>query len=366
MFMNNFLRPWFVAVLLCLLYALAVILIYRTPLALVTIGTDFAGEVDGAYSAEGYDGQFVYYIARDPLNAASLIDVPAYRYQRILLPLLAMPFGGSVWALLIIGLVALGAGTAALEAHLRLFNVSRWYALGYALSLGVLGSARLSLPEPLAYGLCAGGAYLIARERHLAGAVLFALAAFAKETALVFAAGYGFHYLLSRDLHRAVTLAAVTLIPFAIWQGVLFAWLGSAGVGSGGAGATGFSPVPFGGVADILLVGGAELFGVFLLLLGPFVLLPTLWGLWRAVRDVRAPNWTLYTTVLLVNAAIMLFVPFSTYREPLGILRFIVGLQLAVILYAGSRRDARTLRNSTLWAVTLLFVVASDIAGPGG
>jgi hypothetical protein len=59
------------------------------PLALARIGTRFSqGEPGGS---EGYDGQFVYYIARDPSpqRVASYLDVPAYRYQRILLPVLA-------------------------------------------------------------------------------------------------------------------------------------------------------------------------------------------------------------------------------------------------------------------------------------
>jgi hypothetical protein len=58
----------------------------------------------------------------------------------------------------------------------------------------------------------------------------------------------------------------------------------------------------------------------------------------------------------------MLFVPFSTYREPLGILRFIVGLQIAVILFAAERHQIRALRNSTIWMLTMLFLIGSDFA----
>ena len=59
------------------------------PLALARLGTQFSqGDPNGT---EGYDGQFIYYIARDPApeRVAGYLDVPAYRYQRILLPLLA-------------------------------------------------------------------------------------------------------------------------------------------------------------------------------------------------------------------------------------------------------------------------------------
>ena len=64
----------------------------------------------------------------------------------------------------------------------------------------------------------------------------------------------------------------------------------------------------------------------------------------------------LFSLLLLVTAGIMPFVPFSTYREPLGILRFIVGLQIAVILYAANRKNSRVLRYSTIWIVTTLFI----------
>jgi hypothetical protein len=111
-------------------------------------------------------------------------------------------------------------------------------------------------------------------------------------------------------------------------------------------------------------------------MIGLFAVLPTLWGLWVSFRDVRyswavwrgqAPVSTLYgvdvlTLLLLANAALMLFVPFSTYREPLGILRFIVGLQIAVILYAAARRQRRALLYSTLWFTTILLIVVSDWA----
>src|SRR5690606_15507377 len=128
-----------------------------SPLALVTLGTRFSdGDLQGETGTEGYDGQFVYYIARDPGDAERFLDVPAYRFQRILLPILGrvLAFGQNdllPWSLLLVNLVALAAGTYTLEHLLEQYGTSRWYALGYGLSLPALGAARLSLPEPLAY-----------------------------------------------------------------------------------------------------------------------------------------------------------------------------------------------------------------------
>ena len=55
----------------------------------------------------------------------------------------------------------------------------------------------------------------------------------------------------------------------------------------------------------------------------------------------------------------MAFVPFSTYREPLGVFRFIVGLVLAHLLYAALRYPrARAMVYSTLWLTLLIYLVA--------
>jgi hypothetical protein len=62
--------------------------------------------------------------------------------------------------------------------------------------------------------------------------------------------------------------------------------------------------------------------------------------------------------MLFTTSVIMLFVPFSTYREHLGILRFIIGLQIAVLLYAAHTHNTRVLRNSTIWIMTLFFAAS--------
>lgn len=354
-------RPWMVVAVLCLLYVGFVILRHGgDPLALVTLGTRFSqGDPGGA---EGYDGQFVYYIARDPNTAASFIDVPAYRFQRILLPISGRVLSwGQVplipWSLLAVNLVALAAGTALLENLLRQQKVSRWYALTYGLTIGTFGAARLSLPEPLAYALVIGGVVLARRGRWLWSAVLFALAALARETTLLFPFGYGLYLLSQKHIKTALAFGAITLLPFAVWQIILYQHFGMFGINSGGAMATPFEIIPFAGVVRIITESPPEarpgLLAIFGAILVPFVIVPTLWALWRCWKDW--PDWSPYTFLLFANAIIMPFVPFSTYREPLGILRFIVGLQIAVILYAAEQRRFRALRNSTIWMLTLLF-----------
>ncbi len=305
-----------------------------------------------------------------------MIDVPAYRYQRILYPILArlLAFGQTrliPYALLAISLAALAAGTALIELLLLAERVNRWYALTYGLFSGVFVAVRYSTNEPLAYGLVIAG--IAAAQRGIAAdarssaepsgtvsngsrwmilsAGLFALAALTKETTLFFAAGYALYFLTQRRWGAALLISIVPLLPFAAVQVWLHSWLGSWGIGSGGAMATPFEIIPFNGIWRIGADGGLTIFILFAIILIPAAVLPTLWALWHTLRDVVRRRWHPYVFVLLANAAIMPFVPYSTYREPLGIFRFMSGLVISVLLYGALRKARRVLNYSTLWIV---------------
>ncbi|MEB2288320.1 MAG: hypothetical protein OZ934_09435 [Anaerolineae bacterium] len=364
------LRPWLVVLLACAVYLGAIFAVNDAdPLAFVTLGECFSvcAGADGTAcppDSEGYDGQFAYYIARDPVASPGCLDAPAYRLQRILLPALArtLSLGQTAlipWALVAINLAALVGGTALLEDLLLRMGTSRWYALSYGLFAGVFMAVRLSTAEPLAYGLALAAVWLAARERLTGAAILLALAALAKETTAFFALGIALHLVLIGRWRAVLTLALIAAAPFLAWQGVLIAWLGTPGVGSGGALATAFTPIPYGGVWQIALEGGLLVFLVLGVLLAiPAAVVPSLWGLWRAARDLRGGQSDLAACLLLANAAIMPFVPFSTYREFLGLLRFMPGLVIAVVWYAAAHRQRRALRYSTLWIVLIAFVIA--------
>lgn len=363
-------RPYIVVTILCLVYCLAVIAVrgQGDPLILMTIGSDYHPDLqEHAYSDEGYDGQYTYYIAVNPDTASQFIDVPAYRFQRILLPLSGRILGLGQeslipYALLIVNLIALAGGTYILEQLLLSYNVSRWFAIGYGLSLGVFGATRLMTAETLAYGLVLLAIWLFQKDKWLWAALVLALSAFAKEVTLLFVAGYVLYLFTQKQWLRGLTFGLISAIPFAIWQLVLFNWFGEFGVGSGGDMATGFVIIPFWGYLGILPEWGIEAFLIVSLFVGIFVLIPTLWALWQCWKDFRQQKWTLLTWLLFINAAILLFVPQSTYREILGILRFIVGLQIAVILFSAKNRKKRALMNSTLWFITTLFLLMSDFS----
>jgi hypothetical protein len=358
-------RPSTIAVLTSLLYCLFVMINNDwNPLIWVTLSArNSPPELQSyAYNEGGYDGQFVYLIARDPLDW-QYIDVPAYRYQRIVLSAIArvLMFGQVQWlagVLLAINLVALFIGTYTLERLLVMLRQSPWYALGYGLAFGVWGSVRLTTTETLAYGLAIVGVYLMLKDRWLWAAFLFAVAGLTKETTFLFPLAFGLWMLYQRQWWRAVWFAFIGLTPFLIWQIVLFGTFNRFGIGSGGAFATSFEFIPLGGYFGVIGLEGLPVFLGLSVTTFPFVILPSLWAFWQLWQDTQqGKTWTIYTLMLLVQALLILPAPASTYVDPIAILRYIVGFQIALILYAAKNNHKNLLRYCLLWSTTCAIIL---------
>ena len=91
---------------------------------------------------QGYDGQFAYFIARDLMNAARDLDVPAYRFQRILYPLLAwlLALRRAEWVpltLVLVNIVAVAFGTGAFAVLLSREGAPAWTPLLFFAWFGV-------------------------------------------------------------------------------------------------------------------------------------------------------------------------------------------------------------------------------------
>jgi len=333
------------------------------PLALAEIGPRFSELHAGA--EPGYDGQFTYYIALDPdpAQVAPHLDVPAYRYQRILLPVLGRVLslgqpGVIPWMLLAINLAALFAGTWLLGALLAARGSKPIHALIYGLWVGVIAAVGLDLHEPLAYGLIILAFFLYDRERLLPAALAASLALFAKETTLLFwlallAAEPG------RGWNRARTGLVFGGLLFLAWQGWLWMTFGAPGIGSGGDMATGFELVPYMGLWRIGQHGWRALL-LFAVILVPTIVLPSLWGVVAAVRRVlRTRAAGRESLALGLNALVVAFAPFSTFREPLGIVRLADGMVLATVLFCSRSRDNRVLNYAMFW-IALLFLLVQQ------
>ena len=140
--------------------------------------------------SEGYDGQFAYYIARDPGGSPPCLVRPP-RMQRILLPVLARPQSGAdradPWALVLVNLIAGGGRRCSRSAGSRQSQTLVRPQLR-AVYRRVHGGAT---QHDRAAGLRAGHRGDLARraDRWWAASIALALAVFAKEVAALFAAG---------------------------------------------------------------------------------------------------------------------------------------------------------------------------------
>ena len=177
----------------------------------------------------GYDGHLFYYIARDLTMADPCAD--AYRYQRIVYPALIWLFSlGQVGAMplmmTVINILAIAGGTLIMAAWLAHRDHRPWWALVYALSLGHVLVVQYALSGAVALTLAVWAAYLILqRDRPYWSVALFALALLTRETTgLIWAPIVA--YLAYRRRWSEAAVIAGAIVPYFIWEGVLWARFG--------------------------------------------------------------------------------------------------------------------------------------------
>jgi hypothetical protein len=329
--------------------------------ALAEIGTQFS-EADPAGS-EGYDGQFTYYIAVDP-NPASVrekLDVPAYRYQRILLSYLARLLScGNVtlipWMLLGINLIAHTIGTWAVMLYMEAHGFRSSYALSYGLWVGLISAVGLQLHEPLAYGLVSAAWLARKRDKSLLGVGLLGLALFAKETTLIFWFALLLTDLIGKRNWKNTAAWIAVGACYAVWQLWLWHVFGAPGIGSGGANSTPFEWIPLMGLWRIGFESLPAL-ALFAAIFGPTIFIPVLWGVWASARVLWKRNIHAENLNLFINSMLILFLPFSTVREPLGLLRFACGFVLAVLFFSARNNLQKSLNYSLAWIMLTAILI---------
>lgn len=327
------------------------------PMVFVFQGTKFnEGDSNGV---AGYDGQFAYYIARDPLRASARIDAPAYRYQRILYPAIAwlLSAGGHPallpWMMVAINVAAVTAASGLLAGLMGVRGASPWYAL-YALVLvvfiGTSFAVRADLNEPLALALTLLGLTLVERGQLMWAGAAFALAGLAKEVALVFAVGVGLWLVWQRKWRTAAVLLVTSLAPSLIWGTVLTTWFRQSAFS---APATALEIIPFNGFR--FATPGEIVVLLF------WIVLPTLWLGGLALTDLRHPAARLDALLVLANAALVASMPRNTWVDLMAACRLTLGLVIAGLLYAASRRAWLLPVLAVLWvpsAVVLAMILA--------
>jgi hypothetical protein len=307
----------------------------------------------------GFDGQFAYFIAVDPVNARYYVDSPAYRYTRIVYPLTARALAlGQAdlvpYTLVLVNFVMIGVGTLAVAAWLRRKAVSAWYAAVYGFYPGVLIALQRDVTEVMAYGLIAVAVYLfdVARRPLLWASVVFAIAILTRETAAIFAVGYGLSLLFDgegdwlgrvrRNARRAVLFLAVCLSPIVLYKMFLLAWLGSLGFDAH------IEHVPFGGILAWYPWQPAHVAEVEIVIIPAIICgLAAIWALARGVR--RVEPWMLLINVLIL----VVFLERSAFNDISSAGRITTGVALAAVLslpyFAGWFR-------AWLWAAAALWL----------
>ena len=320
-------------------------------------GYRFDGEI-------GYDGEFNYFIALDPAQAAPYIDYPAYRYTRILYPLLAGALGGGnpdlvANALIAINLVMIALGIAVLGAWLRRRGASAWLAAVYGFYPGLFVALQRDTSEIVAYSLVIVALYLYdfgPRWRLVLSAVFFALAALTRETTLVFAYVWSFGLLLAGEgaivarlranWRRFVPFLAISFGPLVVWKVFVWVWLGSFGLQGV------LSPVPFTGLHYLIRheVEMEQLRTVVvpaLLCLGAAIL-----ALWARIR--RLEIWALFINSLLYMA----FLSPASFDDFTSSARVTVPIALAAVLaapYLPPRAKPWFWVPAALWLTPMIF-----------
>lgn len=371
-------------VLLAYALSVALTLRHRSPEEFVHLGRVFVNKSQaspaissraGSYPYDGeigFDGQFAYFLAVDPVHARSYMDSPAYRYTRVLYPLTArvLALGRAdwvPWTLIFVNLAMIAAGTAALAAWLRRRGASAWYAAVYGFYPGVFITLMRDTTEVMAYGLVAVAVYLFDRlppplagkagGRIVPAAILFALAILTRETAAIFAIGYTLAVLasdrgawrerLSQNWRRAALFVAIWAVPIALWKLFLKFWLGSFGLDAH------IERVPFLGIASWFPWNAGQVDEVRIVVI-PAVLcgLVAAWAILRGMR--RVETWLLLANVLIL--VVLLERP--AYNDISSSGRITVGVVLAAMLcvpYLAGRLKAWIWAAAALWLIPMLF-----------
>jgi hypothetical protein len=193
----------------------------------------------------GYDGMFYWRLARDPFTDRATdhgvtLDLPAYRQQRILYPLLAWAVSAgdaqrTAAALVAVNVAAVTAlGWIGAVAARRAGRHALWGAL-FAAQPGAVVTLSADLTEAVAAALVLAGAVLLRAGRSGGAGAALALAALARETTALFTlASAATTALRAPGRLRVAAPLAIPLLVLLAWQAFLAARWGGPAAGQAG------------------------------------------------------------------------------------------------------------------------------------
>ncbi len=180
----------------------------------------------------GHDGKYFFVQANDPWvmepeENAAILDRPLYRSQRMLYPVI-VGAGGTLgpeaitWTMIVVNLVALGAGTVAVALISNELGGSAWWGLAFGLNLGFISEMTISGSGILAAALAFWAVLFLMRSYLTPALVLLALAVLSREAMLIVAFGAGaWYWFRAKGRREAVLLMSVPVGAALVWAGYL-------------------------------------------------------------------------------------------------------------------------------------------------
>lgn len=172
----------------------------------------------------GHDGQQFYVVARQPLDPAAgrdHLDWPAYRYRRILFPLVAgalAPGGGRalIAAFVLVSLAGVALGARALQ---KMDGSPWWLPLTMAAAPVTILSLPYSLSDAFGTGLALMAVALAGRRRWAAVLAFAVAAALTRESLVIVALGLALTPGMPRRWRIAVaTVPSAAVAAWSLWS----------------------------------------------------------------------------------------------------------------------------------------------------
>lgn len=183
-------------------------------------------------STDGYDGQYFYFMAFDPLvtryqhrprSYSRVLDSGPYRFGRIGFSWLTrlVSAGRESWypvAMIALVLGSLGICGALLSRLAQQHGLSAWYG---ALILAIPGfwqSAVLTLPEPLTLAFILAGLLSASRDRWLLAGASLGMAMLIRETSGAVVLAVPAALFLAGRRRESVVVALLAFLPVVLWK----------------------------------------------------------------------------------------------------------------------------------------------------
>jgi hypothetical protein len=389
--------PWVIAAVVALAYLLVVIprlagghayqYVHVGHMFLTKSTTSSVIKPSLGYDSEvGYDGQFYFFLAADPVHGRYYMDSPGFVYSRIVYPMTVRALSaGQVaaipYVMVLLNVAAAVGGTFLLALWLKRRRLPTAYAYLYGLFPGLIFSVFRDLTEPLAFGLAIAGLLVFDRrsgKRIAASAALFATAALTRETVLLFPALLTLSLLfggpkttslpdrLRTGWWKALAFGAGSLVPLLAWRWFLSTWLGAGTPTQESAGGGSSVATPF----HALIAQWPWSRSIDLVVLA--VVIPALASLALAFAALRRKA-NVYVWMLIANVGVfVVYLPDPIVVDYGAAGRAAIGVVLAALLalpqYEQERfgGPARRIRYSfLLWSLPWYVLAAIVLGGPG-